>query len=445
MRYNDFKQIMLEGSNLSVGELLNRSGRVELFLNKIKSRQPFDLVAGGAITVDPSEHDRLKQLLVPGAKGQLKVKTTDGEMISTAAFKKTADFGGLAGKQGKVANKGEVAEGILGAATMARLIKRPGTDVTIQDVYAIIKQLPNTETGGTVTKSAPEADKISDVFELTVKLKPATYADFKDESKWPVMAGISKSIVQYVNSNVKSYSNFFEQNGRPDKVEIVSDGVSEEKSSKTDVYMVYRDEAGERRLQHFDLSAKTGTTNQIGQVGSGGAKAAPEKQYEVISGLFNRFGADLTPIKEKFLAAKPMEKAYEYAYQQAANDLQNKLKGMDDDVEQSFLKQLITGIKYFATLNNDQIKLVQFTDKGYFVLDFKKLDRLFKNDQINLSATYKLRTGGGATPIPVVSIYDEISGQELLAIRMFRSSGGYIRTYIEKGNLLKKITQVRTG
>ena len=445
MRYSDFKQIILEGSNLTVKELLNRTGRVELFLNKVKSNQPFELVNGGSVTVDPSEYNRIKQVLVPDARGILKVKTTDGEMISTGAFKKTADFGGLAGKQDKVANKGEVAEGILGAATMARLIKRPGTDVTVEDVYAIIKQLPNTATGGIVTKSAPEGDKISDEFELTVKLKPATYADFKDESKWPIVAGLAKSIVKYVNSNVKAYSNFFEQNGRPDKVEVVSDGVSEETSSKTDVYMVYRDKNGDRRLQHFDLSAKTGATNQIGQVGSGGARATAEKQYEIISQLFNRFGADITPIENKFVSAKSIEKAYEYAYKQAAIDLKNKLKGMDDDVEQSFLKQLITGIKYFATLNNDKIKLVQFTDRGYFVLDFKKLDRLFNNDQINLSAAYKLRTGGGATPIPVVSIYDKISGQELLAIRMFRSSGGYIRSYIEKGDLLKKITKVRSS
>jgi hypothetical protein len=445
MRYNDFKQIISEGSNLAVSELLNRSGRVDLFLNKVKSNQPFELVNGGSVTVDPSEYNRIKQVLVPGAKGQLKVKTTDGEMISTAAFKKTADFGGLSGKEGKVANKGEVAEGILGAATMARLIKRPGTDVTVDDVYTIIKQLPNTTTGGVLTKNAPEGDSISDVFEFTIKLKPATYKDFKDEKKWPIVAGIAKSIVKYVNSNVKLYSNFFEQNGRPDKVEVVSDGVSDETSSKTDVYMVYRDENGERRLQHFDLSAKTGTTNQIGQVGSGGARASAEKQYEIIRQLFNRFGADVSPIENKFVAANTVEKAYEYAYKQAAIDLKNKLKGMDDDVEQSFLKQLINGIKYFATLNNDKVKLVQFTDTGYFVLDFKKLDRLFNNDQINLSAAYKLRTGGGTTPIPVVSIYDKISGQELLAIRMFRSSGGYIRTYIEKGNLLKKITRVRTG
>lgn len=98
MRYNDFK--LFEASNLTTGELLKRAGRVQTFLQKIQSGEEFQTVNGDTVKIDPSEYDRAKEFLVPGARGTLRLKTVDGNVITTGNLAKTADFGGQ-GDEGK--------------------------------------------------------------------------------------------------------------------------------------------------------------------------------------------------------------------------------------------------------------------------------------------------------------------------------------------------------
>ena len=149
-------------------------------------------------------------------------------------------------------------------------------------------------------------------------------------------------------------------------------------------------------------------------------------------------------IDSEFEKAQTIEQAYNLAYIYANDVLQGKLEGTDQQVEENFLEKVVDGIKYFATLNDDRIKLVQFTQKGYYVLDFKRLDSLYNNDKLDLSSRYSTGSSGdeGIT-IPKVSIYDKISGKDLMTIRMFRNAAGYIRNYIEKEALLVQLTKVR--
>jgi hypothetical protein len=109
--------------------------------------------------------------------------------------------------------------------------------------------------------------------------------------------------------------------------------------------------------------------------------------------------------------------------------------------EKQFLEVLINAIKFFATLNNDRVKLVQFKDTakgGFYVLDFKKLDRLFDKNLVDLSAAYSAE---GATP--KVTIFNKIDGSPVLSVRMYKSGSGYIRNYIEKEKGLVKLLRVR--
>lgn len=443
MRYIDFK---LNESHLGAAHLFKYgldSSRVKVFLDKVKTGKPFDLIGGGQFIVDPATYPEVEDRITSGEPGSIIVQNKEGEQISTSKFKKTAEFGGLAGKEGKVANKGEIAEGILGAATMARLLQRPGQDITVEQVYQIIKELPRKKTGGKLTKKAQESDSIVDVVDLVVRLKPATYEDFVNEKKWGIMLPTAKSIVKYVNDNVKQYSTFFEKNGRPDAIEVISDGVSNETGSKTDVYMVYTDEKGQRRLQHFDLSAKTGATRQLGQVGSGGEKSSYKEKFQILNDMFSKFGVDISSIQDQFFRSNSLENSYAKAYKFAVTNIKQQLAGNKQDPEEEFLRRVITGIKFFGTLNDDRVKLVQFTDKGYYVLDFKKLDRLYKNNEIDLDARFIMGSSKTGENLPKIQIFDKITGNDLITIRMFRSSTGYIRNYIEKGDLLIKLTKVR--
>ena len=114
-----------------------------------------------------------------------------------------------------------------------------------------------------------------------------------------------------------------------------------------------------------------------------------------------------------------------------------------EDEEKRFLKQMVDGIKYFATLNDDRVRLVQFGQKGYYVLDFKRLNQLYDRDDINLTSRLVYGKTSDGIKIPKVIIYDNETNTDLLTIRMFRNAAGYVRNYIEKEALMVKLTKVR--
>jgi len=364
-------------------------------------------------------------------------------IVAKNIFKSPDIKGGETGKkEDYFGNKGEVAEGILGCATMAKLIKRPGADISSADILNIIGQLPD---NGELVKTAAETESnITDKFNLVVKLKPDAFKSLRNtELLSKKMSKEINSIKDYINDAVRRYSKMFEVNGRPDAVDIISDGVSNEAGTKTDVELVYNNEKGKRVVKNFDLSVKTGTTKQMGQVGSGGARMTTDQRFDVLKNMWTRFGVDIDSVKDKFLKAKNIEDAYDVAYIEANRQIQQELAGSNEDEEKSFLKQMVDGIKYFATLNDERVRLVQFTQKGYYVLDFKRLNKLF--DQNNLNLTSKLVYGKSSDGIklPKVIIYDNETNKDLLTIRMFRNAAGYIRNYIEKEALMVQLTKVR--
>ena len=89
-------QTINEGvGKLSAGEINNRAGRFEKFIEKIKARRPFTLLDGDEVTVDPREAKRFTDLKIAGDfKGNLSARTTDDREIPLSKFAKTSDFGG---------------------------------------------------------------------------------------------------------------------------------------------------------------------------------------------------------------------------------------------------------------------------------------------------------------------------------------------------------------
>ena len=131
-------------------------------------------------------------------------------------------------------------EGVLGAATTARLMKRPGQDISVADIIAVIKKMP--PTSGKVVFPANSENNITDKFELTVMLDADKYEDFIDTDLLQSDKKMSKYLVQVANycnqaATVDRYANFFENNSRPDSVAIVADGISDNKGQKTYIKM----------------------------------------------------------------------------------------------------------------------------------------------------------------------------------------------------------------
>lgn len=348
----------------------------------------------------------------------------------------------------KIENKGEVVEGILGAAIVSRL--STGKDIQNADVYKTISEMKHDKVQGRLEIPAQDLSnrKITDKFELLVSLKERAYSDFSQPEKLKKhMDQRVSAIVAYTNDAVRRFSKLFLENGKADKVQVVSDGVSNETGSKTDVLMIYTDVNGERVVKHFDLSVKTGDVGQFGQKGGGRGTDSMLARFDLVQDMFNQFAINIQGIKDKFEQSENIVEAYKTAYTEAEQILNNKFKGANVEKESEVLRNLISGLKFFATLGDDRVRLVDFSDKGYYVLDFKRLSKLYQNADVDLGARVIFSTRDKGIGKPTLEIYNKLESKKskakLFQIRMYMDETGYVRNYIEKGPLLKVLTKVR--
>lgn len=351
----------------------------------------------------------------------------------------------------KISNRGNVAEGVLGAATMARLIKRPGNDITIQDLQAMIAKFRHGGSEVKMTAKEVESD-IADQFTLVVRLAPAHMADFLN---WELltsdekMNGYIQQIVKFTNeANTDSYAKLFERNRKLDDVIVMSDGVTDMKGVKTDVYIEYTDENDQKILAHANISLKAGTTNQFGQVGAGNIyKDVTDANWQAMSGMFESFGAPIGDIKEKFFQYTTKD-AFDEAYIEAGKEFAKQLKGHKADSEMQFMKKFIETVKYHAVRDDPKVKLLQFDVKEYYLLDFRKLDRLLSNNEIDLDVKLVYQNSKHGA-LPKLVFYNKNESRKRLAtfmeIRAKVEEEGYWRNVINKGALLKTITKVRSN
>jgi len=430
--------------NLNRTELSKDQSRFDAFVNKINAGIPFqmtDKAGGGEIVLHP---DMIKGVTV--ASDLPDPIDIDGNNVAWNKLEKTAEFGSRTGGE-KVSNKGEVAEGILGCATFARLLKRPIAPITDGDIKSVMKRLPTDapDKGGwhELTLTARETDNpIADFFTLTLNLKSDTYKDFINPEKWSLMNNISNNVVGYVNDNMDKYTKLFAKNGKVDAVKVIADGVSGETDTKVDVFLTHSLDGGpERTLQHYDMSVKVGSTKQMGQVGGGKtAQGVSTERFFILKEMFEKFGADLSVIENQFMSSATINDAYVIAYSEAAKQINTHLTTEDKEVD--WLMQFLNTIKFFATLNDDRVKLVQFEDTlkgGYYVLDFKKLDRMMDKDKVDLEAVFI-----DDKAQPKITIINTVNNKPFLSIRKKQAQNdGYIRNYIEKEKGLVELIKVR--
>ena len=107
---------------------------------------------------------------------------------------------------------------------------------------------------------------------------------------------INKSQTRY-NEEIKTLTAEFKNNGTVDSVKVISDGVTDAKSSKVDVEVVYLNDKGESKTVRYERSVKTGGVKQFGQVTAGGAKdeddagklITREERYDLQEQFWNDF------------------------------------------------------------------------------------------------------------------------------------------------------------
>jgi hypothetical protein len=464
MRYKD----LLVEKGLTANDLVKHGDdRLNAFLAKIDRGEDFILTGNqGTVKIDKSEKNKILQAIRSGNTRSLKFNSTEGDPLTLSKLEKTGEFGGTgqssAGER-QMANRGNTVEGVLGAATLARLAARPGRDITAEDVKKVIgifaKQSPVNpnakSSGGEVRFTSKEADNITDKFIGTVKLPNKNYVDFLDWEfmmKDKQMSGFIRNIIAYVNEAgiVGRFAKFFETNGRPDEVKVIADGVSDMSGRKTDIEMHYIDENGKRQIKKFDLSLKAGTTSQFGQVSAGSPKEGSSKYafsrygFDMFKTIFGDFGVDISSMENEFLGSANLQEGVTKVYQRAVEKFQEQLAGSDDDAEKKWLRTFVDNLKRHGTLNDPAVQLLQFEANKYFVLDFQKLDRLLSRDKLDLEVkgtVSKPRDGGPGWPSVV--FYNKLDPKEELVRIRAKVDPDKVNNLIEKGTLFKKITKVR--
>lgn len=338
----------------------------------------------------------------------------------------------------KLANKGEIAEGILGAAMFAKFTKRAPHEeiaqVTVQDIERVLNQLGGKEKDvySVTVKDADNRHADTITFDLWLKTKP--YQDLMDLKKREILKDEFNSAAAYVNTpNAERYSRYFYINGKADNIEIIANGAdaSSEKSSKVDVFV----KVNNKKLR-LNTSLKVGGVGQFGQVGG-------SEQGSMIK-LWRYFGVDVQPYiptYEEMLATDQFS-ALEYMYRNIADQLASELAGDNDTEEAKFVKGIADAVTYFATLGEKNVELVDFSKGGFKILRFS--DLVHKLRGVNLTASYKEHKGR-----PEIGIHDVTNPKrELVSVRVKienRKTGQYVRNIIEKGPLLEELTTVQKG
>jgi hypothetical protein len=334
----------------------------------------------------------------------------------------------------KLANRGEIAEGILGAAMFSKFTKRAPAEeiaqVTEQDIERVLNSLKSsgTDTYETVVQDADNQHADTVRFELVLKTKP--YQDLMDPGKREALKNEFASAAAYVNTPMaERYSRYFYLNGRADEINIIANGAASETTSKVDVFV----QVNGRRLK-LNASLKVGGVKQFGQVGG--------SETGSMIKLWSYFGVDATPYIKQFEKKRKKDQfeALEYMYRSIAEQLAGELEGDNDTEEAKFVNNVAKAVTFFATLGDSNVELVDFSKGGFKILRFKNL--VEKMRTVNLTASYKEAKGR-----PEIGIHDVANPKrELISVRVKienKKDGPYVRNIVEKGPLLEEIAKVQ--
>lgn len=338
-------------------------------------------------------------------------------------------------------NLGDMAEGVVGAAITARFIYK-NRDINAQLVYGVLRSLSKMGTKNypgkkgkfveRVFKSANANPKIMDDVHCYISLAEVNMNALLDRSKETTLKEYIDSAVRYANSDhIKKWSKLVYENNRYDKIEVRSDGLGGQKTTKVDVEVKITDNKGQLMPVDIKVSLKAGDVKQFGQV----AGAEFSKQEDLWDRLFG-YKTVIKSLKvnyEKLMFEnKKPEEAVLLVYQKINNQLKKDLSGNQSE---TILKKMSEAIKYFATLNEDYVSLVQVGGGKAKVYKFEDVYAKISNR----TYTSNLKTGSSGLPTIIISS----GGEDLVQFRVkqeFKSDGSpYIRNYVEKLSLLGKL------
>ena len=330
-------------------------------------------------------------------------------------------------------NMGDVAEGVFACAITARFINREVNQISARDVMGIIGSLAPQPILGRKSQraiystTAPNLGvQVRDGIKLELVLGAANMAFVV---KGQGLEQFVTASLQYANrQSVTTWVKTLYTNRRADRIEILGDGVSGQRSTKVDTKVKVTNDKGQLQPVNIDVSLKAGEVKQFGQVGG--------IEIQNLSKFFsNIFGVQVDSFiqgkyTQKTVSEKDVEGGLNYLYEEVTKKL--------NDINPSIVQSIANGIKLYATGGDENVELVQLSKGEATIYNFKDVGQ--KLAGLKYSATV---TRSGTLPQITVSSDSKI----LISIRSKKenkkdSQGRpytYFRNYIEKGPLLGEL------
>lgn len=361
-------------------------------------------------------------------------------------------------------NRGDVAEGILGATLTAKFINRPKT--LKEPNVKVTKEMINEVLDDFFKKvklisyevkdlAAQKGSTVIDTVNFSINLPKAAAQFLSNKNDRSEVDDLYDSAIMYVENTWKDDVMEFALNGQMDEINIISDGVGNQKGTKADIKVNINGKPYKRQI-----SLKVAGGEQFAQV-SGHEFTKQQALWEDILDLdikklekiYNQAldGYDKKKLFSsrddvKLKAFKDMIKdAASYTYKEAASQIQKKINSKDTQFFSNFSKLVFEG----ATRGDKSIELVKLEGRAFKQLQFNK-DFLKKySEQLkksNLKAVYS------STGDPIVRIYAGSATKDNLILQIRTkveaasktSKAGkfyspYMRNYVEAGSLMFKL------
>ncbi len=450
MRFEEIKEasILSRPGAYSYGHKVNISGSragkalLALIQNEIPDFEPtetltwVETVSGPTIQVGKGSNASMS---FQRANGQ-------GFVLSGAESSIESGLTHAAGAKGSTAeNKGDLAEPLLSAAVVAKLIKRGSDsveDITMDDLKKALNQA--IATGSQVYKVKDQNSKISDTIEFKVAIRGPAMQFLRSENFWPKMTNIAQSAVHYANSGqIDKYADYFYKNGKADLIKVDSDGLSDQKGRKTDIDAFVAGPDGKMRpLKGLAISLKAGS-DTIGQVGGGSLKN--DGVVVAANRLFSPIGIEIVKPEGEITSKTDF---WVNAYEQAHKQLQEILKGTDARSEAGIVQKIGDFVADQGSSGNPNVRLVSLKSTGQSsVHSFKNLARRLKAEDIDLVSKLVMGKGKDGFARPSLFIFDKNSGDIALKIRYSVANAGTTKEKIwnpvEMGPLVQRLTKMR--
>jgi hypothetical protein len=348
-------------------------------------------------------------------------------------------------------NRGDIAEGLLGAAITAKLILRGGNkigNITVENVRGI---LGSTIKNGSQELSLRVSDKnsqIADNIIFTLKLPTGSMEVISKPKNWSKFEDLFNSAVHYANSSdAERYSNYFYTNGKIDEVRIVSDGVSDQKGRKTDVQAVVSTtdpitgQVKSRQLKNVDISLKADSI-KYGQHSAGGLTKSKEVWLDSAKRLFEPLGIIIEmPAGIKREDENSLRDFWIKIYEQASKKLNKELANASANKETTFIEKIADLINHHGSAGNQYMKLVSFEKGQSSIHSFSQLKRKLVEQKIDLTTKMTL---GPRSGLPYILIYNkkDPSRHGILTKIRFYLTKTAATSYFDKGTLLHNLTRI---